>query len=166
MCSGKRPGRNRVLIVDQAAIRVRAGFGRFHRGRTVANDGDLSAVWVHRRNVRTAGNLPGDIAIARTAGGFQGKLVSVDDGIGLVVDGQRLLGPGGNLERNFNLFNVIVAVWLIGNNHLCRVILGTHVLIVDILHLVLSVQQDSHMIRILDRNRRFFPSTVIQVFVL
>ena len=91
---GERPDGGGVLIVDCTGFRVLAGFGRFHRSLSIANDGDLSAL-VHRRYGRAVNlyNLPGDKAVARTAGRTQSKCISINDGIGLFGDRQGLLGP-------------------------------------------------------------------------
>ena len=91
---GERPGGGGVLIVDHTGVRVLAGFGRFHRGLSIANDGDLSAL-VHRRHVRAVNrdDLPSDKAVARAAGRTQDKLIPVGDRVGLFGDGQGLLGP-------------------------------------------------------------------------
>ena len=70
LAGGKRPGCGGVLVVGHTGVRVRAGLGGFHRGLAIADDSDMSAL-VHRRHVRTINlyNLPGDKAVARTAGG-------------------------------------------------------------------------------------------------
>ena len=50
-------------------------------------------------------------------------MIPVGDGIGLLDNGQGLLGPMGDLELNFNLCNLVVAARFIGNDHFCRITL-------------------------------------------
>ena len=92
---GKRPGCDGILVIGHAGHGVLAGFGGSHRGITITDDGDLSTVLVHRCHVLAVNryDLPGDEAVARTAGRTQSKLISVNDGIGLFGDGQGFLGP-------------------------------------------------------------------------
>ena len=155
-----------ILIVGQTGARVRAGFGGFHRGLSIADDGDQSAVLVHRRNGHTVNvyDLPSNKTITRASGGTQGKVVPVDKGVGLLGDGQRRLLLEGNLERNRNLGNVIVSACFIGNDNFCRLIRGAHVLIVFIGHAVLACRQNG--VAVLDCDRRLFPVAVILVFRL
>ena len=108
-------------------------------------------------------DLPGDKAVARAAGGTQRKLASVNDRTGLVGDRQGLLGPQGDFEGDLHPPNVIVAARFIRNDHLCRVILGAHIPVIDILHLILGIQQDGLMVHILDCDRGPLIPTVIQV---
>ena len=155
-----------VLIVGQTGDRVRAGFGGFHRGLSISDDGDQSAVLVHRRNGHTVNvyDLPSDKTITRASGGAQGKVVPVDKGVGLLGDGQRRLLLEGDLERNRNIGNVIVSACFIGNDHFCRLIRGAHILVVFIGHAVLACRQDG--VAVLDCDRRLFPVAVILVFRL
>ena len=163
---GKRPGGGGVLVVGHACGGVPAGLGGSYRGRTIANDDNLPALLVHRSHIRAIHDLPADEAVARAAGGAQGKLIPVGDGIGLFGDGQGILGPMGDLERNFHLYNVIVAARFIGDDRFCRVVLGAHISVVDILELVLGIRQDGVQVLILDRDRRPLISAVIQVCVI
>ena len=161
----KRPGRGGVLVVGHAGRRVRARFGGLHRRLSNTDDGDLSAVLAYLRDGDTVNlyDLPGDKAVARAAEGAQRKLASVNDRTGLVGDRQGLLGPQGNFEGDLHPPNIIVAARFIRNDHLCRVILGAHIPVIDILHLVLGIQQDGLMVHILDCDRRPLIPTVIQV---
>ena len=58
----KRPGRGGVRIIGQTGDRVLTGFGSFHRGLSIADDGDLSAVLTYLRNSYAVNvyDLPGD----------------------------------------------------------------------------------------------------------
>ena len=157
---------NRVLIVGQAGDRVCTGFGGFHRGLSITDDGDQPAVLVHLRNGHTVNiyGLPSNKTITRTPGGTQDKFVPVDKGVGLLGDGQRRLLLEGDLERNRNRGNVIVTARFVVNDNFCRLIRGTHVPVVFIGHAVLTCRQNG--ISVLDCNRRLFPVAVILVFRL
>ena len=166
----KRPGRGGVRIVGLASLGVRAGFGGFHRGFSIANDGDLSAVWAHRCHGRAVNryDLPGDKAVTRTSKRFQSKTIPVGDGIGLFGDRQGRLLPEGNFKGDLNRCNVIVAARFIGNDCFCRITLGAHVPIVDIRHLVLGVRQNGRGVhaRILDRDRRLLILVIVLEAIL
>ena len=165
LCGEGQEG-NRVLVVGQAGDRVRTGFGGFHRGLSVTDDGDQPAVLVHLRNGHTVNvyGLPSNKTITRASGGTQDKFVPVDKGVGLLGDGQRRLLLEGDLERNRNCGNVIVTARFVVNDNFCRLIRSTHVLIVFIGHAVLACRQNG--ISVLDCDRRLFPVAVILVFRL
>ena len=162
----KGPTRSGVIVVDSVASGILTGFRSLHLGGAVTNDGNLPAVFIYSRNILALRNLPSNQAIARTAGRTKGKFSPIGDSIGLLGDRQGILCPEGNLERNLNLFYLIVAASLIDDNHFRWIPLGTYVLVIDITHRIFSVQQDGLIIFVRDCDLWLLESAVVQIGIV